>query len=412
MLSFIINSITQCSQSFTETSNKFSALKDNIKQTNKNPTENIQKITNYYIESVNNTFIRIDRLKRNICNINDNFISIKNEANAIFNTEINPIIKSVNLTLKEIDCISNMIWTLDDAWIVLNNKKHYSILRSIFIKLTRSVNQDFDKIIYKFKTIKVLFLKRSLSINEQILLLHSRKLCIKTKNDYLLIKNSLHSIWYYKLNFYFKQFYTLNKWKEVFKNNTNFLDILNFYENESELQKKILKIVLPIENYIKTNISYIIAHEDGLNYGYIKNMNIFFEDNSIESISKIIDKQKTRENNIHIAWFIKNHWNEEKNNIPIWIIVSTLSYWELVKVIDALKPTIISKIIQRFWFLDKDLFMKSLKDIELLRNVSAHNGYLIWKNINYINWQKIMDLSDVDDIIDYINQDFPLKRGY
>lgn len=234
--------------------------------------------------------------------------------------------------------------------------------------------------------------KEYLSIKEQIELLKKRGMIFKDEEE---ATKKLTFINYYKIKEASLPFFRNNKYLE----NTIFENIIfRFYEDRN-LRLYFMRIIEKIEISLKTNFSRILGRE----YGEVGYLN-FKQWTDNDEYCKYYIKYKQKDFNIRKIKSLHRSENrllkEYSNNInkiPVWLIVDTLTFGEILELYKLMKMDYKKEIAQNH-NISVSIFISWLENINLIRNLSAHNSNVLdvdfktkpkilneWKNKLYIN---------------------------
>ena len=200
---------------------------------------------------------------------------------------------------------------------------------------------------------------------------------------------------YYKIKEASLPFFRNNKYLE----NTIFENIIfRFYEDRN-LRLYFMRIIEKIEISLKTNFSRILGRE----YGEVGYLN-FKQWTDNDEYCKYYIKYKQKDFNIRKIKSLHRSENrllkEYSNNInkiPVWLIVDTLTFGEILELYKLMKMDYKKEIAQNH-NISVSIFISWLENINLIRNLSAHNSNVLdvdfktkpkilneWKNKLYIN---------------------------
>lgn len=214
-------------------------------------------------------------------------------------------------------------------------------------------------------------MKKFLTYDEQIKKLEDKGLIISDKDKAISI---LEDLSYYSL---------ISGYKTVFKHdcsgnylyNITFDDIVSFYNFDNELRLLFLKYIISIEHKIKSILSYEFCSyfgESQVAYTTKENYTAFTNKDN-EELEKLI--------NIFLDILSKNtypfiKYNKQKyNNVPIWILMHTLTLGNVSKFYLFQQEDIKVTIAKKFNIIPKELdnFLKIMTNY---RNVCAHGERL------------------------------------
>lgn len=211
--------------------------------------------------------------------------------------------------------------------------------------------------------------KKFLNYEEQIELLKTKGLYI---NDEQYAKDILKNISYFAL---------INGYKEIFKSTkeykqgVDFRDIVNLYNFDSELRAIILRYILIIERKIKAVISYEFCEKYGYEMEEYLNVNNYDNITSNqEDINTLVNTLKTKIKSNNYKYL--KHYNERYENVPLWVLVNTLTFGNISNIFKLSKQSLRQKISKELNFEKSSDLIKILKVLTKFRNVCAHNERL------------------------------------
>lgn len=210
--------------------------------------------------------------------------------------------------------------------------------------------------------------KPALKIEDQINLMISRGLII---DDIETAKHYLNNINYYHLSGYLKAF---QRQDDRFVVNTNFTDVLNLYFFDRKLRLLFLNALERIEKSFKTQFVYHLSIKYGHNY--------LTEDSAFSShLEKFrVNIKSSKEP------FIKQFHDKYSDEYPpLWILVETLSFGDVLNIFSWSLKTKDRKDIARFYGIGWEYLSSWLANLREIRNICAHYSRLwnrkITKNV-------------------------------
>lgn len=207
--------------------------------------------------------------------------------------------------------------------------------------------------------------KPHLSYHEQIQLLKNRNLIINDE-DYALQK--LKHISYYRLSAYFIPFYSQ---KDIFTKGTTFDDIIELYHFDKELRILTFSAIEKIEIFLRTSIAYNFAKEH-TPFGYVDNKNFYCEEKDFNWFCSDVQKETKRSKETFVKHFRDKYTQKD---LPIWMVVETISFGTLSKLYTMLCPET-EKLILNGIDLPSFVFKNWLHVFSYIRNISAHHSRL------------------------------------
>lgn len=214
------------------------------------------------------------------------------------------------------------------------------------------------------------YTKLPLDIESQIELLKSRWL-IFSDEEYA--KIFLNRVSYYRLSAYMRFF--LGDDRENFRDKTEFKDITNLYNFDSDLKILLLEALETIEIDFKTQIINIISIKYWSGFRFMDKDNFASEEDYDKVIKHIeSDIEKNKENSMPIKHYY-NNYNAPKYP-PCWMLMQIMSFWNVCSLYKALLKVDKSKIAKRY-----DLRYQQVESwmvcLSYLRNICAHSDW-VW----------------------------------
>ncbi|MFD1422030.1 Abi family protein [Lactiplantibacillus songbeiensis] len=221
---------------------------------------------------------------------------------------------------------------------------------------------------------------------EQLNLLESRGLIIEDEN---LAIHFLQTYSYYDLVNGNLDALMLTRHPDKFIANTNFADLVQIRIIEDRLKNTFLKQILMIEKTFKTVLSYYIASTFGVDSrdgGYLSLSNYSQTGASQKVAHKNMKRLKAiRDDNVpHPQGDPINHYREDHNHIPPWILVDELTLGETIYWFKSLNHNGQENIAKQLFSLEnlyptstsQTLFVESIDVMREFRNYFAHNSVL------------------------------------
>lgn len=232
-----------------------------------------------------------------------------------------------------------------------------------------------------------------LTFEEQLDLFESRGMKIKDKTRSL---EKISNINYYKLKEFADSYKKIEN-GEIRYENISFEGILTRFYTDKNLRIYLLDAIEKVEISFKTRLSYTLGKHHG-DVGYLKFNN--WCNKKEYCIHYIRDQEKEFANKINqyiykratpsISDFLKKN---SKEKLPIWMVVEVLTFGDLVKIYELMSNKL-RKEIANVYDMEAETLEKYMKNLNLIRNLSAHNNKVIdfklrtlpplseeWKNI-------------------------------
>ena len=225
-------------------------------------------------------------------------------------------------------------------------------------------------------------MKEYKSNEELIELLISKNVKINNKQDAL---NKIEKYTYYSI---------VNSYKMTFKNidgsykeNATFDEMYALYNFDKNIKHLFLKYYLEIEIQIKALISNRISKVYGIKY-YLNE--IYLDDNSdTDKKSKLIEKINKEIKNEYKIHSAITHYKDKYNFIPPFVLTKILTFGIISSYYGLLKQTDRQAIAKHYKISDK-LLKQILKNLTIIRNISAHNDRLFcFRSKYYLSFKDI-----------------------
>ena len=215
--------------------------------------------------------------------------------------------------------------------------------------------------------------KPFLSFEDQIDYLVNQKNLIISNHEYALEK--LMQIGYFSL---------VGGYKTPFKNTTTkkycdgttFENIVELYKLDENLRELFLKYILKIERHIRSLLSYYFTEKYGENQiHYLTPSNY---NNTARNSSDIVRLIGMLDNlaNTNSDYPYINHQRRAYGNVPLWVLVSGITFGSLSKFYSLVTPDLKVKVSKNFVNVNERQLEQYLSVITKFRNVCAHNERL------------------------------------
>lgn len=215
--------------------------------------------------------------------------------------------------------------------------------------------------------------KPFLSFDEQIKYLKQDKSLIINDLDYA--KSMLQQIGYFGL---------ISGYKTPFKNPTTrkyrdgvtFDNIVALYKFDENLRELFLKYLLQIERHIRSLLSNHFTESYGESQvHYLSKANYENTTKNRADIDRLVDMLDKLANHNHNYPYI-NHQRSKYSNVPLWVLVSCLTFGSLSKFYILSTQNLRAKISKNFDDVNEKQLHQYLTVITKFRNVCAHNERL------------------------------------
>lgn len=186
---------------------------------------------------------------------------------------------------------------------------------------------------------------------------------------------ALENLSYYALIGGYKQLF-YNPMTRQYLSGTTFEDILSLYYFDKSLRELVFKYLCLIEQNLRSLISYHFSETYSPNESdYLNTANYNFSHKNASGIKKLIQmltiEAHSNTNHPYIVYQRATY-----NNIPLWVMVNTLTFGQLSKMYSFLKTGTQSKISRHFHKVSEKELGQYLKSLTHFRNVCAHNERL------------------------------------
>lgn len=220
--------------------------------------------------------------------------------------------------------------------------------------------------------IKSIFMKRALTVEEQIAKLEEHGMLFDDKEK---AKEILLDVGYYRLGFYSypfeKTFPKLENRDHKLIDGTAFADIVELYYFDYDLRKMLLNALNRIEVNIRTTITYIISN-------YYKGSPTWFVDPAvmtatfIGSFDNMVYKQLLE--NPVVKRHHKTHINDRY--APAWKTLEFMTIGNICCLFKNLKDEKVKRIVASKYGCSTGVFVNYLDMIRIVRNKCAHGSCL------------------------------------
>lgn len=214
-------------------------------------------------------------------------------------------------------------------------------------------------------------MKNPTTFEDQLGLLLSRGLQIEDESKCL---NVLKSVNYYNFTAYLLPF--KQKDNSYFEG-TSFERIYDMYEFDWKMRMLLFSIIGEIESFLKTQISYYIAHKYGA-IGYLED-NKYNSNHNHSKFMSVLDTIIYEHRNTLI---VKHHNKKYDGVFPIWVIVDFFSIGNLSYFYADLLSEDRKNISKSLFNVPYTYLESWLKCLTVLRNRCAHYSRLYYSNFN------------------------------
>ena len=210
---------------------------------------------------------------------------------------------------------------------------------------------------------------------------YSDQINILTQKKQLNISNlpyaegKLHDIGYYSLIDGYKDIF-YNPMTRTYENGTKFTDLVALYEFDENLRSLVFKYICHIEQKIRSLISYSFCEAFSENQSaYLNPLNYNVSRKNRQDISKLIS-MLTYEANQNTEHNYVVCQRKTYGNVPLWVIMKTLTLGQTSKMYSFMLPSIKSKVSVHYGNITEKELIQYLKVLTVFRNICAHNERL------------------------------------
>jgi len=193
-------------------------------------------------------------------------------------------------------------------------------------------------------------------------------------SDEVFAKDILSRIGYFPLMGGYKHLFRIPLTKN-YKPGTSFEDIVALYEFDADLRELVFRYLLQIERHARSLISYYFTEIHGESQSEYLDPNNY---NNIRrngrSLSKLIRTLQYAIGTSDYAYI--NYYRNRYGNIPLWVLVNTLTFGNISKMFKLSQQTIQSKICRDFGTVNPHQMEQMLSVLTKFRNVCAHGERL------------------------------------
>lgn len=216
-------------------------------------------------------------------------------------------------------------------------------------------------------------IKQFLTYEQQLDNLTQKKKLIVHNKDFALAK--LKDICYFSLIDGYKNLF-YNPMTRKYYAGTTFEDIVNLYDFDKKLRMLILEYICIIEQKIRSLISYHFCEMYSENQNdYLNPNNYNNTDKNRRGIGQLIHILSNEAiNNTEHTYIV--YQRKTYGNVPLWVILNTLSFGQISKMYSFFKSGLQTKICINFTSITEKELSQYLKVLTHFRNVCAHNERL------------------------------------
>lgn len=212
-------------------------------------------------------------------------------------------------------------------------------------------------------------IKPFLTYEEQINNLRDNKNLII--NDYNKALKILEGRRYFSIIDGYKDFF-YNSMSRIYMPGTTFDDIVALYDFDEDLRFLLFKCIEHIEQKIRSLVSYYFCKTYSVMQDeYLNPENYNDTQRNHNGIVRLIDVLDYTANRGTDHIYV-NYQRNTYGNVPLWVIVSTLSFGQISKMYEFMKPAVQSDISKSFLGVNERELLQYLKVLTSFRNKCAH----------------------------------------
>ena len=194
-------------------------------------------------------------------------------------------------------------------------------------------------------------------------------------SDLSYAQGKLRDIGYYSLIDGYKDIF-YNPMTRTYAKGTNFTDIVALYEFDENLRSLVFKYICHVEQKIRSLISYSFCDAFSENQSaYLNSSNYNISNKNRRYISKLISIL-TYEANQNTEHSYVVYQRNTYGNVPLWVIMKTLTLGQTSKMYSFMLPSIKSKVSVQYGNITEKELIQYLKVLTVFRNICAHNERL------------------------------------
>lgn len=193
--------------------------------------------------------------------------------------------------------------------------------------------------------------------------------------DLTYAKTILKNIGYFSLIGGYKTPF-INPMTHIYQNNASFDDVLSLYQFDLSLRELVFKYLCQIECKICQLVSYAFCNKHGEQQSAYLNPNNYNNSRKNTSDVAYLIQLLTYHANRNKEHKYVVHQRSVYHNVPLWVLVHTLTYGQISKFYALLPFQMQSDISKEFPNVNEKELERYLKILTLFRNVCAHNERL------------------------------------
>lgn len=168
----------------------------------------------------------------------------------------------------------------------------------------------------------------------------------------------------------------INPMTRKYENSATFEDILALYEFDKNLRHLIFKYICTFESHMRQLASYAFCQIHGENQvAYLSTSSYNVTNKNQYQVQKLIKTLGYQANQNNDKSYLV-HQRKTYKNVPLWVIMNTLTFGQLSHFYAYLPYNIQTDISKAFPTINEHELGKYLETLTLFRNVCAHNERL------------------------------------
>lgn len=216
--------------------------------------------------------------------------------------------------------------------------------------------------------------KPFMTYQQQLLKLEEKHLVI---DDPRAVEDILHRYGYFALISGYKDLLK-NPTTKNYKDGTTIYDLVAIYHFDEQLRGLTLQYLLHVERHIRSALSYCFCNTFGdLQTAYLSPQNYDISTaKKSAAVTKLINCYLKPPIVKPTKYVYIEHQKQQHQNVPLWVLVHTLTFGTLSKMYGLCKPQVQSAISREFLGIDEHQLKQILQVVTDFRNVCAHNERL------------------------------------
>lgn len=191
------------------------------------------------------------------------------------------------------------------------------------------------------------------------------------------VKETLRQVGYFSLISGYKDLFK-NPTTRDYRDGTTFQDIVTLYRFDESLRELTLRHLLHVEQHIRSALSYAFCDTFGDSQSAYLDPNHYNLGNpkNQADIQKLIQKYLQPLLRRQTDYPYIEHHKKVHQNVPLWVLMSVLTFGTLSKMYSLSKPQIQSAVSQEFAAINEKQLAQTLRVLSAFRNVCAHGERL------------------------------------